>query len=465
MTLVLRNSMGRRLQPFRSIKKGEVKMYTCGPTVWNYAHIGNFRTFVFEDVLRRYLKFKGYKVVQVMNITDVEDKIIKGMKSSGMTRKELCDFYEKAFFDDIATLGMERAEHYPRATEHISEMVALVKTLMRKGYAYKAKDDSVYFAVSKFPGYGKLSGIKAGELKAGARVAQDHYEKEQANDFALWKAWDPDDGDVYWETELGKGRPGWHIECSAMSMRYLGESFDIHTGGIDNRFPHHENEIAQSEAATGKKFVRYWLHSEPLNIEGEEMHKSVGNVVYLRDLLKEGWDPLVIRTFLVSSRYREPVSLTKPALAQARSQQERLQELAFRLRSVKGEGVSRGLGRRMLGEFTKAMDEDLNTSVALAALLRAAKEANALIDTESLGTADASELLAALEAANSVLGVLKFGEERLPEELERLVTEREEARRKGDFAAADRIRSRLLSEGVVLEDTKEGTVWKRARPG
>ena len=243
-------------------------MYTCGPTVWDYAHVGNFRTFLFEDLLRRFLKFKGYRVTQVKNITDVEDRIIRGMKEKGLSRKELATFFEEAFMQDLDTLRIERAEFYPRATEHIPEMVKLVKTLMKKGFAYRGDDASVYYDISKFKPYGKLSGIKPKELKVGARVSQDHYEKAEARDFALWKAWDEDDGEVYWETELGKGRPGWHIECSAMSMKYLGESFDIHTGGMDLRFPHHENEIAQSVAATGKKLARFWLHSEFLSVSG-----------------------------------------------------------------------------------------------------------------------------------------------------------------------------------------------------
>ena len=441
-------------------------MYTCGPTVWNYVHIGNLRTFVFEDVLRRYLKFKGYRVNQVMNITDVEDKIIKGMHQSGKSRKELCDFYEAAFMQDIAKLGVERAETYPRATEHIAEMVALVNELMKKGYAYKAQDGSVYFAVSKFENYGALSGIRPSELKAGARVKQDTYEKEEANDFALWKSWDPDDGEVYWETELGKGRPGWHIECSAMSMKYLGESFDIHTGGLDNRFPHHENEIAQSEAATGKQFVRFWLHSELLQVEGAEMHKSVWNVVYLKTLLDSGLNPLTIRQFLVSTRYREKSNLSDAAFEQAKAEQGRLQELVFRLRSVPedAQGTDR-VAENLLAEFEFAMDDDLNTPAAFVALFAAAKEANGLIDEGKLSGKEARLTLEALERINGVLGVLDFRLSELTPKQAFLILERESARKRRDFAESDRLRRELLTEGISVEDTPTGTDWKSVRAG
>jgi len=465
--LKLYNSLGRRLQPFRPIRKGKVRMYTCGPTVWNYAHIGNFRTFVFEDLLRKYLKFKGYKILQVKNITDVEDRIINGIKQFKKSREELTSFYERAYKEDLVTLGIERAEMYPRATENIGEMVNLIRVLMAKGYAYGAEDGSVYFDVSKFKNYGALSGVKLGAGKTAGRVSRDHYEeKKEAADFALWKSWDPDDGEVFWETELGKGRPGWHIECSAMSMKYLGKSFDIHTGGMDLKFPHHENEIAQSEAATGKKFVNYWLHPELLEIRGEEMHKSVGNVVYLRDLLKEGWDPLTIRFFLISARYRDPIDLTENALEQARSQRLRLQEFVTRLGEVKGSAKGGdGGSKRLLATFEKAMDDDLNTPAALASLFTFARKVNAMVDNKSIGKGSASKILGALQKINSVLGVLSFEGEELPPELAALVAERDRARQRRDFAEADRLREKLLAEGIVVEDAPEGTRWKRRSNG
>ena len=458
------NSLGRELQPFEPISEGEVKMYTCGPTVWNYAHIGNFRTFVFEDVLRRYLKFKGFKVYHVMNITDVEDKIIKGIRQTHKSLKELTALYESAFMEDLATLGIEKAELYPRATDHIADMVKLIKTLQAKGFAYTASDGSVYFQVSKFKAYGALSGVRLDSLKPAGRVSSDHYEeKMEAADFALWKAWDKDDGDVFWKTELGKGRPGWSIECSAMSMKYLGETFDIHTGGLDNKFPHHENEIAQSEAATGKRFVNYWLHSEFLNVKGEEMHKSVGNVTYLRDLVMAGWEPMTIRTFLISSKYRDSIDLTDTALVQARAQRSRLQEFIARLRSVpQSGGTSSSASHELLHDFEEAMDDDLNTPKALSAIFTFAKMINGRIDSNAIKSDETSEVLVALERINSVLGIMDFGEVALPPPLAELLARRDRARIRKDFAAADRLRKELLAAGVVVEDTPTGTRWKWA---
>jgi cysteinyl-tRNA synthetase len=462
--LKLYNSLGRRLQTFEPIEKGRVRMYTCGPTVWNYAHIGNFRTFVFEDILRRHLKFKGYDVYQVMNITDVEDKIIKGIKQTHMSLKELTELYESAFMEDLATLGIEKAELYPRATAHIAEMVELIKVLQAKGFAYRAPDGSVYFQVSKFKRYGALSGVKLDSLKPAGRVSSDHYEeKKEAADFALWKAWDPDDGDVFWETELGKGRPGWSIECSAMSMKYLGETFDIHTGGLDNRFPHHENEIAQSEAATEKKFVNYWLHSEFLNVKGEEMHKSVGNVIYLRDLVKAGWEPMTIRTFLITSKYRDSIDLTDAALEQARAQRSRLQDFIARLKSVQqSQRTGSSASDELLHDFEEAMDDDLNTPKAFSAIFTFVKRINGKIDSNTMSGDEASKALLALERVNSVLGIIDFGEEVLPPPLAELMAKRDEARMRKDFAAADRLRKELLAAGIIVEDTPTGSRWKRA---
>ncbi len=463
MALRLYNSMGRRLEDFSPLKDGEVRMYTCGPTVWNYAHIGNYRTFVFEDVLRRYLKFKGFKVYQVKNITDVEDRIIRGIRESGKRREELTSFYEGAFMRGLSTLGIEPAEMYPRATENLEPMVELVKALLAKGYAYRADDGSVYFDVSKFKEYGALSGVRLGEGRGTGRVSQDHYEeKQEAADFALWKAWDPEDGEVFWQTELGKGRPGWHIECSAMSMKYLGDSFDIHTGGMDLRFPHHENEIAQSEAATGKRFVRFWLHAGFLTYKGEEMHKSVGNVVYLHDLVEKGWDPNAIRMFLISSRYRDSVDLTDSALDQSVAQVRRLQDFISRLRSAESGGVGGGsVAEKLLADFEDAMDDDLNTPKALGSIFGAVRDANALLDSGAMGRSAAGAALEALRKVDSVLGVLTFDQEVLPPHLASLVEAREEARRRKDFAEADRIRAQLLEQGIVLEDSPKGTVWTR----
>ncbi len=466
MALKLYNSYGRKLVVFRPLRGRNVRMYTCGPTVWDYAHLGNFRSFLFYDLLRRYLKFKGYEVVQVMNITDVEDRIIRGMKEKGMSRKELATFFEDAFMEDLDTLKIERAKFYPRATENIPEMVELVKKLMKKGYAYRGEDGSIYYDISKFKPYGKLSGIKPRELRVGARVSQDHYEKAEAKDFALWKAWDEDDGDVFWETELGKGRPGWHIECSAMSMKYLGESFDIHTGGIDLRFPHHENEIAQSEAATGKRLAHYWLHSDFLSVSGQEMHKSSGNIVKLRDLLAEGWNPLTVRLFLVSAHYRDPIELNKKALEQAEAERQRLQQFTARLGEkwpAKPPG-KRNLAKSLLKNFQTSMDSDLNTPGALAALFTFTKSVNRLMDLDKFGRSEANGILQAVKRINGVLGVLKFEEETISEELLAMIRERDQARKARDFARADEIRSQLLERGIVVEDTPKGTAWRRRSP-
>lgn len=438
-------------------------MYTCGPTVWNYAHIGNFRTFVFEDILRRYLKFKGYKVNQVMNITDIEDKIISGMKQFHMSREELVNFYENAFFEDLEKLGVEKAEHYPRATDHIPEMLTLIKTLLKKKYAYRSDDGSIYYDVSRFKRYGRLSGVKRAELKAGARVTHDHYDKREASDFALWKAWDEEDGVVFWQTELGKGRPGWHIECSAMSMKYLGPSFDIHTGGIDNKFPHHENEIAQSEAATGKRFVKYWLHSDFLNINGEKMSKSLGNMFTLRQLLDEGWDSRAVRMFLISGHYRDELNLNDESLAQAEANIEKIDQFVKR---VKGANASPEGNEDVpfvsifLKDFERAMDDDLNVPVALAALFRFQRQVNTLIDRGSLSRKYADSVLEALKKVDGILGIFSFQNQSLPPALANLIEEREAARARKDFKRADELRAELKKQGVTIQDTPSGPVWK-----
>ena len=362
---------------------------------------------------------------------------------------------------------MEGADIYPRATENIPEMVSLIKVLLDKGYAYRAPAGSISFSVSKFKNYGALSGVRLDSLKPAGRVASDHYEeKMEAADFALWKAWDSDDGEVFWETELGKGRPGWSIECSAMSMKFLGETFDIHTGGMDNKFPHHENEIAQSEAATGKKFVNYWLHSEMFNVRGSEMHKSVGNVVYLRDLTDAGWDPLVVRLFLISPRYRDPLDLTDSSLEQARAQRQRLEDFVLRLKSVETvDAKPSGLAEDFVERFEDAMDDDLNTPKALSALFTYVKKMNTLIDAGSVGKEEASSALEALKRVDSVLGIMEFEKGELPPPLAELMAKRDDARKRKDFAESDRLRKELLAEGIVVEDTPSGSRWKRAARG
>ena len=470
MTLRLLNTYTRKLQKFAPLKKNTVRMYTCGPTVWDYAHIGNFRTYVFQDVLRRYLEFKGYKVTQVTNITDVDDRTIRQSKETGVTLNEYTRKYEEAYLVDLEALNIEHAEHYPRATEHIDEMVALVKKLIRRGFAYEA-EGSVYFDISKFRAYGRLSGVRMDELKAGARIDSDKYSKDEARDFALWKRWRPEDGDVFWETPIGKGRPGWHLECSAMSMKYLGPTFDIHSGGEDLIFPHHENEIAQSEAATGKRFARFWLHSGMLLVGGRKMAKSSGNFFTLRDLLSKGHDPLAVRYLLMSAHYRAQLNFTEEALADAEKAVEALRGTYRRINNVErtshhSNPQLREVLSREKREFERAMDDDLNTSRALAAVHRAARVVNRAIDQGEVSTKDAAAIHQFFSDLDRVLGILggQTKNEKLPEEAGRLIRERDEARANRDWATADSLRKQLLAMGIVVEDTPAGTVWKRKPP-
>ncbi len=442
-------------------------MYTCGPTVYDYAHIGNFRAFLFEDLLKRWLKYRGFKVTHVMNLTDVDDKTIKGSQAKGVPLRQYTDFFAKAFFEDIGKLGIEPADVYPRATDHVPEMVTIIKTLLAKGVAYRGEDGSIYYAVSKFPEYGKLSHLKVGELKAGARVSQDEYAKEEAQDFALWKAYTPEDGDAVWETELGKGRPGWHIECSAMSMKYLGETFDIHCGGIDNMFPHHENEIAQSEAATGKVFVNYWMHNEHLQVEGKKMSKRLGNFYTLRDLLAKGYDPIVIRYLLISTHYRQQFNFTFEGLEAAKGGIERLKNLARRLHDQEGkpsEGKVQMQITRVKKCFGDAMDDDLNISIALAALFDFVREINNLLDSGLVSKNEAAEVGGLLMQFDSVIGVIGKVEveEALPNDIDALVQKREAARKAKNWKEADQIRDQLKALGIVVEDTAQGVRWHKA---
>jgi cysteinyl-tRNA synthetase len=440
-------------------------MYTCGPTVYDYAHIGNFRAFLFEDLLKRWLEYRGYMVTHVMNLTDVDDKTIRGSQKQQVPLKQYTEHYANAFFEDIKALNVKLATHYPKATDHITEMVALVKTLIAKGYAYKSQDGSIYYAINKFKNYGKLSHINVQELQAGARVKTDEYTKEEAQDFALWKAWTPEDGGVFWETELGKGRPGWHIECSAMSMRYLGETFDIHCGGIDNMFPHHENEIAQSEAATGKKFVNYWLHNEHLLVEGHKMSKKLGNFYTLRDLLGKGYDPIAIRYLLLSTHYRAQFNFTFEGLDAAKSAVERLRNLVRRLQGTDGKGSHGKVDSAVhvvQTDFGCAMDDDLNISVALGALFDFVRDVNGLLDAGVVSKKEADSVAAVMHEFDAVLGVIGDvkQEEALPKEAEDLVRKREEARKAKDWAAADALRTKLREIGVIVEDTPQGVKWR-----
>jgi cysteinyl-tRNA synthetase len=463
MMLNLFNSLSRKLEEFKPIKEGEVGLYTCGPTVYNYPHIGNYRTYVFEDILRRWLEYRGYKVNHIMNITDVDDKTIRDSHKENVPIKEFTKRYEKAFFEDIKKLGIEPASAYPRATEHIAEMVSMVKRLMEKGYAYKGEDGSTYFSIAKFKGYGKLSHLDISHLKAGARVSHDEYEKHQLADFVLWKAWGEKDGKVFWETELGKGRPGWHIECSAMSVKYLGEHFDIHCGGVDNMFPHHENEIAQSEAASGKKFVNYWLHAEHLMVNGKKMSKSLGNFYTLRDVLEKGHHPKAIRWLLLSTHYRQQLNFTFEALEASAKTVQNLLDLVLKLKCANGrpeyetDRKVEGLISSFVPNFEKHMENDLHVSEALAELFNFVSETNKLLLQNRVSKANALKILESLFSIDKALGIIGEGE-RLPPDVAKLIEERKEARKKKDWKRADELRNMVKGMGYNVMDNGEDTL-------
>ena len=401
-----------------------------------------------------------------MNITDVDDKTIKGANEEGISLKEYTQRYEKAFFEDIEALNIDKADAYPRATEHIKEMAEIIKKLLKNKIAYKSDDGSIYYDISKFKEYGKLSHTKVAELKEGARVKQDSYEKEEAKDFALWKTYDKEDGDAVWKTEIGNGRPGWHIECSAMSMKYLGEHFDIHAGGIDLVFPHHENEIAQSEASTKKKFVNYWFHNEHLLVDGKKMSKSLGNFFTLRDLLQKGYHPKAIRYLLLSAHYRVQLNFTEESAKAADNAVHRLDDFMAKLKEIKnnvGNKKINALIQKTKKYFDEAMDDDLNISSALSHVFEFVKEMNTLIMENKIGKNYAKKIINFMHEIDKVLGILEEKEEKLNSELKKLIDEREKARKEKNFAKADRIREELKQKGIVLEDTKDGVRWKKGK--
>lgn len=455
------NTLTKKKEEFMPIEDKIVKMYTCGPTVYDFAHIGNFRAYIFEDLLHRYLEFRGYKVIRVMNITDVDDKTIDGAKREGISLKEYTDRYLKYFLEDMETLRIKKPDYLPRATEHIKEMVEIIKKLIEKGYAYR-KNGSIYYDISKFPDYGKLSGIELKNIKPGARVETDEYTKDDVRDFALWKEGKKEEG-VWWETEIGKGRPGWHIECSAMSMKYLGETFDIHTGGVDNIFPHHENEIAQSEAATGKKFVNYWLHCAHLLVNNEKMSKSKGNFYTLRDLLQKGYNPVAIRYLLLITHYRDPLNFTEKSLKAAentiRNYNGFYSSLSF-FKEGKGENIETEIEKARNG-FIENLDDDLNISPALASIFNLIKFANKRISEGKFGEKEAEKVKKFLKEVDYVLCILEKKDEKIPEEYLELIKEREKARKEKNYKRADEIREYLKNKGIILEDTPYGTIWKK----
>lgn len=446
MEMNVYNSLTRRVEPLVPLAENTVRLYTCGPTVYNFAHIGNFRAYTFEDVLRRVIQFNGMKVRQVMNLTDVDDKTIKGANAQGVALTDYTKTYKDAFFADLGKLNVQPAEVYPAATDHIPEMIALVQTLMEKGVAYQSEDGSVYFAVTKFPGYGKLAHIDFDNQRTGARCAADEYDKENVGDFALWKAWEPSDGPVGWDSPWGRGRPGWHIECSAMSMKYLGETFDLHTGGIDNLFPHHENEIAQAEAATGKPFVKTWMHCAHLRVNGEKMSKSLGNFFTLRDLIEKGWSGREIRYVLINAHYRSGLNFAFSALEDARKALARIDACV----EAATDGEAPEWARKHLEDFTAAVNDDLNLPKAFAALFALVRDANGKGAVGTLGV---------FRRMDEVLGVIFFGragKAAVPAEIQKLLDERAAARAAKNWAESDRLRDAIAAAGWLVKDSREG---------
>ncbi|KXK03386.1 MAG: cysteinyl-tRNA synthetase [Acidobacteria bacterium OLB17] len=465
--LKLFNTLSRQLEEFVPLEAGKVRMYICGPTVWNFAHIGNFRTFIFGDILRRYLKYKGFEMTHVFNLTDIDDRIINEAAKRNISIGEFTAPYIEYFWEDFDALGNERPEVTPRATEHIAEMIDIIAKLIENGRAYES-DGSIYYRIAAFPEYGKLSKISFEGNIAGAseRVDTDKYEKEDARDFALWKLVGADE-EPGWDAPFGRGRPGWHIECSAMSMKYLGETFDLHAGGMDLQFPHHENEIAQSEGATGKLFSKYWVHSEFLKIDDVTMSKSKGNFFTFRDLREQGYSPLAIRYLLLSVPYRKQLNFTFEGLKAAESTTERLRnfrQLVREARIPEAPADTRAIDAvsAAMKAFEAAMDDDLNTAAALAAVHDMVREVNTILAADGLTTEGKAAALEAIEKIDSVLGI--FGKEDcglLDEEIDALIAERQEARRRRNFARSDEIRDELAAKGIIIEDTKDGMRWRR----
>ncbi|HEU5409848.1 MAG TPA: cysteine--tRNA ligase [Candidatus Acidoferrales bacterium] len=475
--ILLENTLSNRKETFTPLHAGEVRMYTCGPTVYDYAHIGNYRTFIFQDILRRFLESRGLRMMHVMNLTDVDDRIIQNAAQRGISIFDYTAQYIQAFKEDMNALSCEDPEHLVRATDHIGDMVKLIQRLESKGLTYRS-DGSIYYRISKFPSYGKLSKVDLSGIQAGARVEVDRYEKADARDFALWKA--PKPGEHFWETDIGPGRPGWHIECSAMAMKYLGDTLDIHTGGVDLAFPHHENEIAQSEAATGHPFVRYWMHAEHLIIDGEKMSKSLGNFYTLRDLFKKGHKPSTVRYLLASVPYRRQLNFTADSIQQAASSVERLRNFAARLKQGKflaGRNPEMDArAQKAIIDFEAGLADDLNTAVALAAIFDLVRDANTAMDRGEFKQRNVQAVSEAMRKFERIFAVVEdtdevklravgFGSasgEISTQEIESLIAERQEARKQRNFKRSDEIRHELAERGILLEDTRDGAVrWKR----
>ena len=474
MSLEVYDTASRSLRPFEPLEAGKVRVYACGPTIYDHTHIGNFRTFLLFDLVHRYLEWSGYEVSFVMNLTDLDDKVIDAAAEAGKDVREFTEPFGEAFHHDAETLGIRPVDSYPKATEYVDLMVRFVERLVASGHAYHAEDGAVYFSISSFPGYGKLRGIDTSTLKVGARVAQDEYDKEDARDFALWKAASPEDEQTgaAWDSPWGRGRPGWHLECSVMSMTELGGTLDMHLGGEDLVFPHHENEIAQSEGATGQPFVRNWLHVKHLQLEGQKMSKSLGNYVTVRELLAEGYDPASIRHQLISAHYRSALNFTREGLRASRSAVQRLLDFESRLKAITVDEDAPpselpSLAEDSLVSFRAAMDDDFNTPDGLAAMFVLVSGANAALESRPAVTAgDRDAVLDALHSMDEVLGLLEVAnraravDDETAAWVERKIQERAEARANRDFAAADAVRDELAERGIVLEDGPEGTRWK-----
>jgi cysteinyl-tRNA synthetase len=465
MALRFFNTLSQQVEPFTPMDGNTVRMYTCGPTVYNYVHIGNLRTFTFQDILRRWLRTRGYTMNHVMNITDVEDKIIRSAMQEHKSLREYTAVYEQAFLDDAALLRLQQPERLVRATEHIPEMVAAIEQLAAKGYTYQS-DGSVYYRIAQFPAYGRLSHLDFDGMRAGARVDVDEYEKDDARDFVLWKA--QKNGEPAWDSPMGEGRPGWHIECSVMAMKYLGETLDIHAGGIDLTFPHHENEIAQSEALTGKQFSRFWLHSEHLIVEGQKMSKSLGNFYTLRDLLAKDYAPEAIRYLLASVPYRKKLNFTFDGLKAAATAIERLRNYKLRLDTAKfPPGKNEAIEQRTaaaLEQFDSSLDDDLNTAEALAAIFEYVRDTNSAMDAGQFLIGNVEQTSALFARFDSIFDVLtpSAGAGSISDdEVEKLIAERNAARKAKNFKRSDEIRNELTERGIILEDTKDGVRWKR----
>jgi cysteinyl-tRNA synthetase len=464
MSQHFRNTLGGAVEPFQPIESGHVRMYTCGPTVYAPAHVGNFRSFVFADLVRRALVFAGHEVTWVMNITDVDDKIIRDAKAVGCTIGELTTTYSEAFLEDLGRLGIPEPDIMPRATEHIDDMVALIESLIEKGHAYQADDGSVFFRIASWSDYGKLARIDPDQQRSGERVEADEYDKDDLRDFALWKAAKP--GEPSWNTSLGEGRPGWHIECSAMSMRYLGQSFDIHTGGVDLVFPHHEDEIAQSEAATGSPFVTTWLHCAHLHMGGAKMAKRDGNIARPADLYADGVSPQALRYALIATHYRSPLEFGAESIGHAKAAVERLDTAVAALDSYEQErdddAALPALMEDSRAAFAAALEDDLNISGALGATFQLVRELNSRLAQRTLSTADARRGAEAIRGFDSVLGVLGGGgDDELDAETSAMLGARAEARAGRDWARSDELRDALAAVGIAVEDTPDGQRWRR----